>query len=141
LGTRASGPYEPLHLARGAVTGKHALTDGGAGRSLGRRCRRGEVTDTTEARERERRFQASRRSLRVLLMTVALPRPEDPLDSLLPGSALRVGRGNGVPPLARGGNIAGVAKVDVRPPRNTEPPVLLALPALQPELLTAPGHP
>ncbi len=75
------------------------------------------------------------------LMTVALPRSEDPLDSLLPGSALRVGRGNGVPPLARGGDIAGVAKVDVRPPRNTEPPVLLALPALLPELLTAPGHP
>ena len=75
------------------------------------------------------------------LITVALPHPEDPLDSLLPGSALRVGRGNGVPPLARGGSIAGAAEVDVRPPRNTEPTVLLALPALQPELLTAPGHP
>jgi hypothetical protein len=75
------------------------------------------------------------------LMAVALPRPEDPLDFLLSGSALRVSRGNGVPPLARGGSIAGVAEVDVRPPRNTEPPVLLALPALQPKLLTAPGHP
>lgn len=75
------------------------------------------------------------------LMTGALPHPEDPLDSLLPGSALRVGRGNGVPPLARGGSIAGVAEVDVRPPRNTEPTVLLALPALLPELLTAPSHP
>ena len=75
------------------------------------------------------------------LMAVALPRPEDPLDFLLSGSALRVGRGNGVPPLAREGSIAGAAEVDVRPPRNTEPTVLLALPALQPELLTDPGHP
>ena len=74
-------------------------------------------------------------------LMAALPRPEDPLDSLLPGFALRVGHGNGVPPLSRRGSIAGVPEMDVPPPRNTEPPVLLALPALQPELLTDPGHP
>jgi hypothetical protein len=75
------------------------------------------------------------------LMAAALPRSEDPLDLLLPGSTLRVGRGNGPPLLTRGGGTAGVAEVEMRPPRNTDPPVLLALPALLPELLAAPSQP
>jgi len=72
------------------------------------------------------------------LMAAALPRSEDPLNLLLPGSTLRVGRGSGPPLLARGGYVAGVAEVEMRPPRNTDPPVLLALPAFLPELLTLP---
>lgn len=75
------------------------------------------------------------------LMAAALPCSEDPLDSLLPGSALRVGRGNRPPLLTREGGVAGVAEVEMRPPRTTDPPVLLALPALLPELLAAPGGP
>lgn len=75
------------------------------------------------------------------LMAAALPRSEDPLDSLLPGSALRVGRGDEPPLLARGGGVAGVADVEMRRPKTTDPPVLLALPALLPELLAAPGSP
>lgn len=75
------------------------------------------------------------------LMAAALPCSEDPLDSLLPGSALRVGRGNGPPLLARRGGVAGVVEVGMRPPRITDPPVLLALPALLPELLATPVSP
>jgi AraC family transcriptional regulator len=55
------------------------------------------------------------------LMAVALPRSEDSLDSLLPGSALRVGRGNGPPLLAQGGGVAGVAEVEMRSLRTTDP--------------------
>jgi len=75
------------------------------------------------------------------LMAAALPCSEDLLDSLLPGSALRVGRGNGPPLLVRRGGVAGVVEVGMRPPRITDPPVLLALPALLPELLATPVSP
>jgi len=75
------------------------------------------------------------------LMAAALPRSEDPLDLLLPGSTLRVGCGSGPPLLTRGGGISGVVEVEMRPPRTTDPPVLLALPALLPELLAAPSRP
>ena len=75
------------------------------------------------------------------LMAAALPRSEDPLDLLLPGSTLRVGRGDESPLLVRGGYVAGVKEVEMRPPRTTDPPVLLALPALLPELLAAPSRP
>ncbi len=75
------------------------------------------------------------------LMAAALPRSKAPLDSLLPGSTLRVGRGNGPPLLTRGGGVAGMAELEVRPSRTTDPPVLLALPALLPELLATPGSP
>jgi AraC family transcriptional regulator len=75
------------------------------------------------------------------LMAAALPCSEDPLDSLLPGSALRVGRGNGPPLLARRESVAGVVEVGMHPPRITDPPVLLALPALLPELLAIPVSP
>jgi hypothetical protein len=74
------------------------------------------------------------------LMAAALPRSKDPLDSLLPGAALRVGRGNGSPLLARGGCVTGVPEVEMRPPRTTDPPVLLALPAFLPKLLAAPDN-
>lgn len=75
------------------------------------------------------------------LMAAALPRSKVPLNSLLPGSVLRVGRGNRPLLLTRGGGVAGVAELEMHPPRTTDPPVLLALPALLPELLAAPGSP
>ena len=63
------------------------------------------------------------------LMAAALPFPEDPLEMLLPGDALRVGRGQD-PVTVRGGRSGGVADVALRPPRTTDPPVVVALPAL-----------
>ena len=75
------------------------------------------------------------------LMAAALPRSDAPLDSLLPGSALRVGRDNGPPPLTRGGGVAGLAEVQMRSLRTTDPPVLLAVPAFQPKLIAALGSP
>lgn len=74
------------------------------------------------------------------LMVAALPRSKHPLDSLLPGSAIRVGRNDGPPLVTRGGGVDGVAEVEMRPPRTTDPPVLLALPALLPELLAVPDN-
>ena len=62
-------------------------------------------------------------------MAAALPRSEDPLDSLLPGDGLRVGRGEG-PVLVRHGRSAGMASIRMRPMRALDPPVLVALPAL-----------
>lgn len=75
------------------------------------------------------------------LMAAALPRSKDPLDSLIPDPTLRVGRINGPPLLTRGGGVAGMAELKMRTPRTTDPPVLLALPTLLPELLAAPGSP
>lgn len=62
------------------------------------------------------------------LMAAALPYFNDP-SKLLPGDALRVGRGERLV-LVRGGRSDGVADVTLRPTRNTDPPVLVALPAL-----------
>ncbi len=62
------------------------------------------------------------------LMAAALPRSDDPLRYLLPGSALRVGRAMS-PVVVRAGRCAGCVDVTLRPPRNTDPPVLVALPA------------
>ena len=63
------------------------------------------------------------------LMAAALPRSGDPLESLLPGAALRVGRAR-EPVLVRAGQATNAANVEMRPARMTDPPVLLALPAL-----------
>lgn len=73
------------------------------------------------------------------LMAAALPLTENPLDSLLPGSVLRVGRSQTIL-LMRKGRVTQTADVEMRPARATDPPVLLALPALLPELLS-PGAP
>ena len=63
------------------------------------------------------------------LMAAALPCSEDPLESLLPGAALRVGRAR-EPVLVRAGRASNAVNVEMRPARTTDPPVLLALPAL-----------
>ena len=63
------------------------------------------------------------------IMAAALPRSEDPLDSLLPGDGLCVGRGEG-PVLVRRGRSAGVASIQMRPIQALDPPLLVALPAL-----------
>lgn len=70
------------------------------------------------------------------LMAAALPCSDDPSKLLLPGDALRVGRQEH-PISVRGGRSEDVADVKLRPPRSTDPPVLLALPALFLERLGA----
>ncbi|MGI9049733.1 MAG: helix-turn-helix transcriptional regulator [Rubrobacteraceae bacterium] len=60
------------------------------------------------------------------LMAAALPRCVDPLAYLLPDNALRVGRSPS-PVLVRTGTTSGPTDVTLRPPRNTDPPVLVAL--------------
>ena len=62
-------------------------------------------------------------------MAAALPRSEDPLDSLLPSASLRVGRGDG-PVTVRGGCSDGVTSIRMRPMQVLDPPILVALPAL-----------
>ncbi len=74
-------------------------------------------------------------------LMAALGRSEEPLDLLLIGFTLRVDRGSEPTLLARGRDVAGMAEVEMRPPRNTDPPVLLALPTLLPKLLAAPSSP
>jgi AraC family transcriptional regulator len=74
---------------------------------------------------------------RYQLMAAALPFPAVPAELLLPGSALRVGRAPD-PLLVRRGQKGGCADVVLRPPRATDPPILVALPALLLERL-APG--
>jgi len=70
------------------------------------------------------------------LMAAALPSPEDPLKSLLPGAPLRVGRSQG--PLAvQADRTSGLVDVKMRPPRITDPPILVALPTLLPERSSA----
>ncbi len=68
------------------------------------------------------------------LLAAALPHPRDPRAFLLPGAALRVGRGEGML-LARAGRVSGRTDLTLRPPRVTDPPVLVALPALLLEAL------
>ncbi|MGH3085779.1 MAG: helix-turn-helix transcriptional regulator [Rubrobacteraceae bacterium] len=63
------------------------------------------------------------------LMAAALPRSEDPMESLLPGDALRVGRGT-APVTVRAGRSEGCMNVRMRPVLAIDPPVLIALPAL-----------
>ncbi len=74
------------------------------------------------------------------LLAAALPDPRDPLAFLLPGAALRVGRGEGTL-LARARQVLGHTDVTLRPPLVTDPPVLVALPALLLERLASdPGR-
>lgn len=63
------------------------------------------------------------------LLAAALPHPRDPLASLLPAAALRVGRAPGLLH-AQGGRCDGATAITLRPPLPTDPPVLVALPAL-----------
>ncbi len=63
------------------------------------------------------------------LLAAALPHPRDPLACLLPAAALRVGHAAGTI-LVRGGQSAARADIALRPPLPTDPPVLVALPAL-----------
>ena len=74
------------------------------------------------------------------LMAAAVPLLEDPLGFLLPGDALRVGRG-ACPIPVRGGRFGGVLDVELRPLRATDPPVLVALPALLLDWLRSREHP
>ena len=63
------------------------------------------------------------------LMSAALPPAGDALGYLLPGDALRVGRAPGTL-LVHAGLATGCKDVTLRPMRRTDPPVLVALPAL-----------
>jgi AraC family transcriptional regulator len=64
------------------------------------------------------------------LMAAAVPAAGDVLKFLLPDAALRVGRAR-EPVLVRAGRAEGRPEVELRPPRITDPPVLVALlPAL-----------
>lgn len=63
------------------------------------------------------------------LMAAALPTTGDALKFLLPDAALRVGRARD-PVLVRAGRAEGRPELELRPPRITDPPVLVALPAL-----------
>lgn len=62
------------------------------------------------------------------LMAAALPSSEDPLELLLPGDALRVGRAE-LPVLVRGGRSEGVVDVALRPLGAADPPLLISLAA------------
>jgi hypothetical protein len=64
------------------------------------------------------------------LMAAALPRSQDPWKLLAPGDALRVGRAPRPLTVFRGRVAGGRAEVELRPARPTDPPVLVALPAL-----------
>jgi AraC-like DNA-binding protein len=69
-------------------------------------------------------------------MAAALPVASDPLVSMLPPADPLVGRTDrplGIP----GGRIGGEPDITLRPPRITDPPVLIALPALLLDRLTA----
>lgn len=63
------------------------------------------------------------------LMAAALPRAGDSWQLLDPGDALRVGRAR-QPVVVRRGRAESLAEVTLRPLRPTDPPVLVALPAL-----------
>jgi AraC family transcriptional regulator len=75
------------------------------------------------------------------LMAAALPRSKDPpgLTAIRPHPKGRSRQRATTADVRRG--VAGVAELEVRPSRTTDPPVLLALPALLPELLATPGSP
>lgn len=72
------------------------------------------------------------------LLVAALPAARDPLAALLPGDALRVGRGVGTLTV-RAGRASGQTDIALRPPLPTDPPVLVALPALLLERLSRAG--
>jgi AraC family transcriptional regulator len=63
------------------------------------------------------------------LMVATLPCSEDPLKSLLPDAAMRVGRSEG-PLLVHDGQTSGLVDVEMRSPQALDPPVLISLPAL-----------
>lgn len=63
------------------------------------------------------------------LLAAALPHPRDAEACLLPDAALRVGRAAGTV-LARAGLVSGHTDITLRAPLPTDPPVLVALPAL-----------
>ena len=63
------------------------------------------------------------------LHAAALPHPRDALACLLPGAALRVGRAAGTV-VTRSGRVIGPTDITLHPPRPTDPPILVALPAL-----------
>lgn len=63
------------------------------------------------------------------LMAAAMPRTQDPLALLLPDDQLRVGRADGVL-VARQGRVIGPTAIALRPRRITDPPILIALPAI-----------
>lgn len=74
---------------------------------------------------------------RYYLLTAALPWSADPLNYMLPGGDLLVGRSAG--PLVRQHGVwSGAPAVTLRPPRPTDPPILLFLPHLLVQAL-APG--
>ncbi|MGN6756675.1 MAG: hypothetical protein ACTHMJ_09845 [Thermomicrobiales bacterium] len=58
-----------------------------------------------------------------------MPRTQDPLALLLPDDQLRVGRADGVL-VARQGRVIGPTAIALRPRRITDPPILIALPAI-----------
>lgn len=70
------------------------------------------------------------------LMAATVPRSGDPLKLLLPAEAMRVGRSR-YPVVLRSGRSEGCADVTLRQMRPTDPPVLVALPALLLERLGA----
>lgn len=63
------------------------------------------------------------------VLSAALPFSADPLALLLPGSTLCVGSGS-EPILVRGGRTAGQVDLTLRPPRLTDPPLVVAPPLL-----------
>lgn len=71
------------------------------------------------------------------LMAATLPNSEDPWKLLLPGDSLRVGRAHH-PVVVGSGRADAVADVALRPTQSTDPPVLVALPALLLERLRSP---
>jgi AraC family transcriptional regulator len=63
------------------------------------------------------------------LRVAAVPEAHDPLALLLPDDRLRVGVGDGVV-LIRNGRVTGSTAITLRPRCPTDPPILIALPAL-----------
>jgi hypothetical protein len=72
------------------------------------------------------------------LLAAALPFSDNPFELLLPGGALHVSRTQG-PVLVHKGRAGDCVNVTLRPPRVTDPPVLVALPVLLLKRL-APGR-
>jgi len=63
------------------------------------------------------------------LLAAAVPHPRDAAAALVPGAALRVGRAPGLLTV-RDGQVTVAGEIALRPPLPTDPPVLVALPAL-----------
>ncbi len=70
------------------------------------------------------------------LFAAAIPAATDPLSLLLPGDTVRVGVGP-EPLQVRGGRAFGCTNLTLRPLRHTDPPLLIALPALTLKTLAA----